>query len=288
MGIKLLFTIFMLLAITYSSLADIQRRPDAYTTLERMLEHIENVEGLKFKLRSWERLDDEMSYNEIIGKLNVRPTKIYIYSVSSPNKGAEVLYVEGERNGRALVNPNSFPYVNVNLNPLGNQMRSDQHHTIFNTGFEFLAGIIRHAKESRLDGQSPDEFLEIEHNVFFANRLTHKVTIIDPDFTYVDYTIQNGESLKDIADRKFICEYLIVEKNGFRNFNSGRSGQTIQIPTSYAKKTELYIDIRNYLPIGQFMYDERGLFERYEFYDVEVNPDFADDEFTSSFPDYNF
>lgn len=50
----------------------------------------------------------------------------------------------------------------------------------------------------------------------------------------------------------------------------------------------VYIDKQNYFPIYQEMWDNKGVFEKYEFKDLKVNPNYAADEFSSGFSGYNF
>jgi outer membrane lipoprotein-sorting protein len=38
----------------------------------------------------------------------------------------------------------------------------------------------------------------------------------------------------------------------------------------------------------QVIYDDKGIFARYEFRDVRVNPVFSDEEFKKSYKGYNF
>ena len=56
----------------------------------------------------------------------------------------------------------------------------------------------------------------------------------------------------------------------------------------YAKKSVVYIDRINYLPLKQEMYDDKGLFEKYEFLNLKINPTIYEEEFTEGFKDYNF
>ena len=57
---------------------------------------------------------------------------------------------------------------------------------------------------------------------------------------------------------------------------------------AYAKYVLLYIDKDNFLPIGVRVFDDKGLFEQYDYYNLQVNPKFDDAEFTKDYKDYNF
>ena len=63
--------------------------------------------------------------------------------------------------------------------------------------------------------------------------------------------------------RELFSEYKIKELNDIGD--EVKPGQVIKIPSSYAKKTTLYIDKTNYLPIYHKMEDEKGIYEIYEF-----------------------
>jgi outer membrane lipoprotein-sorting protein len=50
----------------------------------------------------------------------------------------------------------------------------------------------------------------------------------------------------------------------------------------------MYIDKENFFPIFQEVSDDKGIFERYQFFNLTVNPVFKANEFTEDFPEYNF
>ena len=256
-----------------------------------MLGAIDNTRTLQYNFRSYERLEGGKNFfTEMDMKVNISPVKVYGFTKSEPNKGVEVLYVHGQRDNKAYVNPGNW-LPNVKLSPFGGRMRENQHHTLLDTGFGLLAGIIKDAIR-RADTDMPGEFesfCRYEGDVNWQGRECYKVVIDDPTFTYVDYKVQEGDDIDKIALRKHICGYLIIEKNqDVKNWNSLKPGMTIKIPSSYAKKTVLFIDKQNYLPIVQTMYDEVGQFEKYEFHNLSVNPTFKEIEFTPDFDGYDF
>jgi outer membrane lipoprotein-sorting protein len=50
----------------------------------------------------------------------------------------------------------------------------------------------------------------------------------------------------------------------------------------------LYIEKATFLPLFQKMYDEKGLFSQYEFYNLELNAPIAPEEFTRNYKGYSF
>lgn len=256
-----------------------------------MLNAIDNVKTLQYNFKSYERLmGGKEFYTDMDMKVNVSPMKVYGFTKSDPNKGVEVLYVQGMWENKALVNPGNW-LPNVKLSPFGSKMRENQHHTILDSGFGLLGNIIKNAMK-RADVEMPgkfDSFFRYEGEITWQGRECYKITIDDPTFTYVDYTVQTGDDIDKIALRNNICGYLIIEKNpAVKDWDGLKPGMKIKIPSSYAKKTLLYIDKQHYLPIVQIMHDEVGQFEKYEFHGLKVNPPFKDNEFTPEFDGYNF
>ena len=255
-----------------------------------MLSSIENVKGLKYTFKSYERINGKDFYTEMDIKANINPLKFYGYTKSEPNKGVEVLYLDGQWDNKAMVNPGNW-LPNVKLSPYGDRMRENQHHTIKEAGFNFLGAIIKNAVK-RADTERPgqfDSFFKYEGDITWNNRQCYKVSIEDPEFRYIDYTVKEGDNIGNLEKRNGICGYLILEKNpSVKGFDGLKAGMKIKLPSSYAKKTTLYIDKQNNLPIVQIMSDDTGQFEKYEFYNLVVNPAFAANEFTPDFSGYGF
>ena len=254
--------------------------------IDKMLSSIDRIKTLKYKIKQFERVEGEMLNAVQDIKLSISPFKVYAY-IYSPNEGAEFLWVEGKNDGDAIVNPNGFPYINLNLDPYGKILRKDQHHTIFELGFEYLAHIIKAALARKDDNF--DKYCEYKGSIKWNNIDCHIIVIEYDEFKYVPYVVSAGETVLSIAKKLGLSEYMIVETNpAVDNYDDLNAGQKIKVPNAYAKKTILYIDKRNNLPIYQKMFDEKGLFEIYEFHDLEVNPLILEEEFTKSYKEYDF
>lgn len=258
--------------------------PNAVTSrsiINNMLASIDKIPTFQFTLKSWERVGGKDNYSEVDAKLNVKPFKLYLNSKAEPNDGVQILYNEAEYGTKALVNPGSW-LPNVKLDPFGSKMRKGQHHTIMNSGFTFLASIIR-AAIVKADNEAAGEFEKhfvYEGDVVWNGRKCYKLVIDDPTFKYENHTVKAGETVESIARSKKICGFLIVEKNStVKDFDSLKEGQVIKVPSTYAKKTILYIDQQYNLPIVQIMHDEVGQFERYEFHNLVPNAKFSDSTF---------
>jgi hypothetical protein len=278
---------YAFLAILLVSQGWVQAQPKTFLTCEELvtktLKSIREVKGLKYHLKITERGKKGFNYYESAVKFNRNPRLIYLYI-----KGIEVLWLQGKNDGRALVKPNSFPFFNLNLDPMGNLMRQDQHHTLNEMGYDYFAGIIQHSMD-RL-GARFDEYFALAGEERMNNRPCYKITINNKDFSYVDYTIGDGESITSIARKFYVAEYMIVEKNPkFKDyFDILKKGEVIKIPTWYCKNVVMYIDQFYFLPVSIKVSDDRGLFEEYNYHFLQVNPKFDEAEFTKTYKEYKF
>ncbi|MDB5256486.1 MAG: hypothetical protein JWM14_1181 [Chitinophagaceae bacterium] len=254
--------------------------PDPKQLLTKMISQISQTKSLSYTFRKKERVQNGFSTAEQDIKLLTQPMKAYIY-VHRPNKGTVALWSENENNGEVQVSPGWLPFVTINLSPESDEFRKNNHHSIHKVGFDFLADIVNSSlqkHESKLK-----DILHYGGEYVINNRLCHKVTIDFKEYKYSSYTIKPNENLFQIADKLKVNEFMILLNNPhIRSFKEVKAGQTIQVPTEYAKTTELYIDKENMMPIVQKMYDEKGLFEHYEFLNLQYNPTFNTNLFLTS------
>jgi LysM repeat protein len=254
----------------------------AKDVIGKLITAVSRMETMKWNLKVIERIKGkEKKYGSAV-KLRVNPRKLYINV-----RGTEVLWLSGTNGGKALVHPNSFPYINLNLDPLGSLMRSEQHHTIYEMGFTYMGEIIKQF-EIRAGDKFGDLFKyegEEEHNY----QKCHKITINNPAFTYVNYTVKKGETMISIARKLYVGEYMILENNPkYKDFDGVKEGDVIKVPTSYAKNVTLFIDKLYNVPIGIKVEDDKGLYEQYDYFFLQVNPKIDDAEFTKDYKEYKF
>jgi hypothetical protein len=167
-------------------------------------------------------------------------------------------------------------------------MRQDQHHTLNEMGYDYFAGIIQHSMEKL--GDKFGSYFEYEGEERINNRTCYKINVNNRDFGYTDYTVGEGESITSIARKFYLAEYMILEKNPkFKDyFDILKKGQIIKIPTWYCKVVTIYIDQFYFLPISVKIFDDKGLFEEYNYHFLQVNPKFDEKEFRRDFKDYKF
>lgn len=249
-----------------------------------MLDSMKNIKTQRYDLKATERVNGKFLFAESHIKINSQPKKIYFKSVL---KGNEALWVQGVNKGDAIVYSPTFPLVNLNLDPYGSLMRKDQHHTIFDLGLQHIGILIANTIL-----KAPKEF--DKHFTYtgiqmFNQKEYHQLIIQFPEYKYIEYTAAKGETVTDIAKKMNTSDFKIRYKNELSGYYSTlKEGKKLLVPTPYASKVILYIDKKNYMPVSVKVYDDEGLFEAYEFYNIIINKPFAADEFSISNKGYNF
>lgn len=283
MKYQFLTTVFF--AIICLSFTD-PSKESAPEKVKQVFEATRHIESLKYELVRSERIDGSYVENHMSIKMLRRPYKIYIKELA-PNTGLEVLYPHPLDENKALVNPNGFPWVNLKLDPNGELMRKDQHHTILEGGYDYVVSVMEYLFYKHKDGISD---LLNDHGVSTLNgQPCEIISMENPHFTYQDHVVKKGESISSIALKNRLNEYMIYEKNKKVSiFGQVKEGDVIQIPTDYASKMVLFIDQKRQIPLKLEVYDEIGLFEKYEFRNVIINPQLTDDEFSEGYTAYSF
>lgn len=250
--------------------------------IDKIFNAVDNVKTLRYSLQCNERIKGRMQHTESKVKLQISPRKLYLNI-----RGVEVLWVQGQNNGEALVNPNAFPYVNLNLDTYGSLMRKDQHHTIHEMGYQYLAEILRDGL--RRAGDNVDKYFKVLGEEKYDGRDCYKLSISFPDFAWTNYTVKKGENMTTIARKLHVSEYMVLENNPkHSSYNDVKEGQVIRVPNAYAKLTLLLIDKEYLLPVNNKVFDDKGLYETYEYHDIQLNNPIAPEEFTKTFKGYHF
>ena len=260
-----------------------QKPLTAKEIIYKMIKSIDEVERLKYSLKIIERGKKGYNYYESSVKLNRKPRKIYLYI-----KGIELLWIAGWNNNKAYVKPNSFPYINLSLDPLGSLMRQDQHHTLNEMGVDYFGSVIEYIAKKY--DQKFDQYFKLEADERVNNRPCYKIIIDNKDFGYENYTVGDNENITSIARKLHVSEYMILEVNPKLNdyFDILKKGQVLKVPTAYAKYVTLYIDQLYFLPVSVKILDDKSLFEQYDYHFMQVNPKIDDAEFTKDYKDYKF
>lgn len=262
------------------------QQTNAKDEIYKMLNACDNVKSASFNLLSTERLKDgTLNESEIIAKLQRNPKKIYVYCIH-PNPGAECLWRLGEINNLLLINPNGFPFFNLKLNSHHPLLRQAQHHTIEELGFDYIAEIFRHYIAQQ--GESIFNSFTLKGTAEYDGHQCKVLQYENPEFGFQDYTVKEKENLTHIAHANFVSDYMLLTVNKLKSYDGVKPGQVIKLPDTYGKKIVLYLDERTSLPLVQMIYDEKGLYEKYEVKSFVLNPKFTPQDFSPENKRYGF
>jgi outer membrane lipoprotein-sorting protein len=166
-------------------------------------------------------------------------------------------------------------------------MRKDQHHTIHEMGIHYMGDIL---KDGLLKaGNNVEKHFVLQGEEIYNGRACYRLSIAFSDFLWENYTVKKLETITSIARRLHVSEYMVLEKNTSANwYNDIKEGENILVPTVYAKLTMLLIDKETFLPLSNKVFDDKGLFETYEYVNLQVNPAIAPEEFTKDCKEYHF
>lgn len=274
----------ILLLLPFMVGAQIDRERKA---LESMMSACDKLKSASFILSTEERIKNgSIEKGEMFVKLQHSPLCMYLH-IHTPDAGVEILYRKEDWNNTLYVNPNGFPYVNLKLDMNNLKVRKNSHHSIGDIGFDYLMHMIRHYRSEF--GDRVYNYLTITDTITFERHRCMKMVFDYTEFGYRNYVVEKDEDVVDIAAKNFVHEYMIISANkNVDDIHDVDEGQTLRIPNMFARKIIFYVDLQTYLPLVQEIYDEQGLFEKYEYKSFVLNPTFVPEEFTSEYKDYGF
>ena len=247
----------------------------------RLKAAIESLKTLRCVIVGEERIGTKLVAGKTAVKLANDPLRVYLKT----QKAIEVLYVAGQNNGDAWVNPAAFPYFTLSLNPNGSLMRKGQHYTALQVGYDTIGKLL--ATDNTVDAAFLRSFRYAGDSVL-QGQLCYVLRADYPQFRYASYRVGRGETVAAIADRFSCGEYRILERNNLAVNADLSEGQILQVPNAYGSRVILAINAKTFLPASVAVYDERGLFEKYTFLNVIANQPIPAAEFTKTFPSYHF
>jgi outer membrane lipoprotein-sorting protein len=276
--------LFIFIFISHLSLGQVNSIKEI---VQRMNKANASLQSAKFTIYGEERLKNgKMMITERLVKLKVKPKQVYFYSVQ-PDPGMEVIWRDGVDENKMLISPASFPYMTFSLKHTSDLARKNTHHAISDMGFEYVVGLINHYVNAM--GEKIFNSISIEDTVKWQGHSCIHIVIDFKDFRSTGYKVQKGENVSDIAAKLHVNDYMILSLNtSINDFDDVRTGQFILVPTMYGSRIEFFIDRISWLPVKQVIYDAKGMYERYEFRDLLINPPLKAEEFTPDYKDYKF
>lgn len=261
--------------------------PPERIVFNKMIEACNSLETAKFQLRSTERMPDgKLHESEFYVKLKTHPRKLYLFS-RYPSSGLEVLWNPDLLGQKMLINPNGFPYINLKFSAYHPLVRKDTHHTIHEIGFDYLVSMIDYYMA--FYGDRFFSYLSIKDTVSWEGRSCIVVNFDFTDFDYILYTVSQNENLTSIGNKLHVSDYSLLSLNpSVKEYDDIHPGQIIKVPNFYNRRIEFWVDRATWLPLVQCIYDNTGLFEKYELRNFLFNPEISPDEFTPGYGDYGF
>ena len=255
-----------------------------FKIISDMMDSAKKITSIRYKMKSMERIENGYNKASTQIKLQISPRKSYL--LNTENK-IEILYNSTESSSKCIVKPHSFPYLALNLDPRGNLIRKNQHFTVLELGFDFTVKTIAVALSKEKE--------QIINHLTLVGKVDknnmHCIMLIyeNLNFGYHDYVVQQKETVTSIASKFVVNDYMVRTKNNLYNeYGYLKTGTIIKIPTFYCKKGVFFIEEKTMLPISVSIYDEIGLFESYDYYDVELNKPIPANEFHKDFKGYKF
>ena len=249
-----------------------------------MMDSVKKITYVRCNMKSLERIETGFSTASTMFKLQTFPRKSYL---QNKEKKLEILYNSEVSKNKCIIKPHVFPYITLSLDPKGNLMRKNQHFTIFELGFEFIVKTIAIALSKEKD--QVDKHLALKGKVE-KNKMNCYLFVYENNaFNYSDYTVQEKETVSSIAAKFIVNDYMIRTRNKlYDEYGYLKAGSKIKVPAFYCKKALFYIDEKTLLPVSVSIYDEVGLFEAYDYFNIELNKPIPPIEFTRNYKEYGF
>ncbi|MFN3917466.1 MAG: DUF1571 domain-containing protein [Flavobacteriales bacterium] len=232
--------------------------------LTKMFKAIDETKEFSFQLTNTERLKNKTLTGNQFVIINKNTESVYIRFIH-PNKGGQVTFQKGKNNDK-ITYKTPGTGVSVSLDPLGDLVRKNNHHTIYEIGYTYFQELVKHSYKTNPKSFGPVE--KIKHN----GEEVYKIVAKNQDYAIIEYTVADEKTVVDIAKKLMVDDYKLLELNAeIKNFNDKlKPGQKLKVPTHYAKEMILYISPNNFLPCYIEVQDEKGLYEKYEYKDFKV------------------
>lgn len=240
-------------------------------TIPKVMAAMANAKTMTYHFFAQERMDNgKYSKSDVEFKVIANPLKIY--ADAHLPQSAQLIYDDAVSKDVKVKKG-----LKLNLSPTNSLLMKGVHNPVTRAGFGQIRKILQTSMDQR-KGQDLASYVTLIGTVNYDGKDCWKIEINDPDYKIIEYTVQpNEHSVWAIGKKLAISEYKIKELNDIGD--DVKPGQKIKIPSSYAKKTTLFVDKSNYLPIYHKMEDEKGVYEIYEFKDLKLGVNLTDSDF---------
>lgn len=251
-----------------------------------MFNAVKSIKSMMYTFDAKERINGKFHEEKLTFKINVNPLKVYVFQ-HTPKEGMQLLYVTGKNDGKVKVNPGTFPWVVINLQPEGDLMLDNRHHSIYDAGYLYTTSILEYLLQKYPSQQNT--LVTLNETVKMHGAECYHLTFTNPNYRLTLYHAQNNETPLSIAKKLHVNYYSILENNnGLKANNTVKAGTRLIVPNDYASKMELYVNKANMTPVYLKIFDTKGVFEEFTFSNVLLNPPFKEIDFSDKNPSYKF
>lgn len=277
----------LLSAFLLSALFAVAQPPEARTVLNKMFEACKTTTRFSSFLRQEERMGNVVRKSKQEIKVSTKPTLkaivIIVESEGFGESGTEICYPSKFNNNNSCFTTFLACAAKGKVHNIYDEVmcnKEKQHHPITHIGFQYLMEAIN----TRIKNDSIKFFkglsikeqpgyyeLTIDDNQYNENVMYKVIGIGDNDIV-------------TLAKTKGVSQQKIYELNKEKNLDFCaplKPGLLLKIPTSYARKSVLYVEKISYLPLTQIIYDSNPTvpYEKYVFEGFNSNPKFSDNVF---------
>ena len=256
------------LAVLILSLGATSSNPEVEELNVAMFAAIDRIEQHSFDLGKHERIGEFVGVEVWHVQIDYEPYTIDMER-TTPEDGPSLFWQEGKNDGDVVVDPNGFPWIEMDLDPRGKTLNKKAHHNIFSLGLKHFGRIWRSMCYS--NGKLRDE-VKVLGEEKLEGKTTWLLSINVPDYSTISVTIKDEGSLFEISERYLVpADKIVLMNPDVDDIFDISEGQEILVPNCYAMSGKLWIDKATMLPIQQEVYDEKGLYERYIYLNLKVN-----------------
>jgi hypothetical protein len=279
------FFAFTCISLLSFKASQVQAQITVRAALDKMYASMSNAKNYSYEMYSKERFGTKYFERDMFFKINETPKKVYAKDLK---EGVEILYVKGWNDDKAYINPNGFPWTNVSFSIYSSRVRADNHHLLSTAGFAFTKRLLQRTETKILSsGRKIEDHFSITGEIQFDGKACYKLNMEYADYAVVDYKVTKNIDLETLCLELEVPEYWVKERNKL-DYGTIKAGTTIKVPTTYAKKVVFYIEKSSCLPVVQLLYDDQGLYEKYEYRKLNVNFAPAKGEWTDDCSVYGF
>ncbi|PLX20709.1 MAG: hypothetical protein C0599_08690 [Salinivirgaceae bacterium] len=244
---------------------------------------LSNSNGLKFKMAIYARMKGNDYNQEALFKIQRSPLKVYYRQFIDNN--IELLYDETKDKEKAIINPDGFPYTNLQLSPYSSLILKRQHHNVFEADPLFTIDQLKRMFDDCL----PDKCSITISDTLVDNKPYKVLQYFNPHYKIQKVKVEEDIHILDFARKLGVNFYSIVCFNeDFDSSSEFDKGEILKVPSSYAKKILLIVNPSNNQVFEIQVFDGKGLFEKMRYLWFKKDVEFEEIDFQKENPEYNF